>query len=50
MQFSGLVLERLHPEFIWQGKKQDNTVMFPVTEVGLAATKEETALSYMNSG
>ncbi|XP_076419759.1 tumor necrosis factor receptor superfamily member 14 [Peromyscus maniculatus bairdii] len=41
---------RLKPGFLWQGQKQENTVKFPVTEVGLAVTEEETAFNPVNSG
>ncbi|XP_036034538.1 LOW QUALITY PROTEIN: tumor necrosis factor receptor superfamily member 14 [Onychomys torridus] len=34
---------------VW-GQKQENTVKFPVTEVGLAVTEEETAFNLVNSG
>ncbi|XP_015841522.1 tumor necrosis factor receptor superfamily member 14 isoform X3 [Peromyscus maniculatus bairdii] len=33
-----------------QGQKQENTVKFPVTEVGFAVTEEETAFNPVNSG
>ncbi|XP_052572496.1 tumor necrosis factor receptor superfamily member 14-like isoform X2 [Peromyscus californicus insignis] len=33
-----------------QGQKQENTFKFPVTEVGLAVTEEETAFNPVNSG